>query len=327
LNNHVTRKRIPPRCRIWYRTLLNHGLSAAAILAAVLLFTGDSNSSQRLLNQLWNTGHIVAFALWTYLAALHWRWLSRHSFWFQFLFCVFVGTGLSFAIEIIQQIIGRTFSISDIRKNLIGCSVAFFFAVPARQQLQPAKRRILQGAAVLLILFEVTPLARSAWDDWAIRMHFPTLSNLESAFEIDRWSGGARLAVEKGIQSEGQASLRVELNTEAYSGASLRYFRRDWRGFRLLCFDLFNPEAAPLEVICRVDDAAHAQSGFDFDDRFNRKLLLHPGWNSIEITLEDIRNAPKTRRMDLAHIHNVTIFTAQLTEERTIYIDHVRLTR
>jgi hypothetical protein len=315
-----------PQCHDRYRNFLNHAMSAAAILAAVLLFVGNSgDGSWRSLNHLWNTGHIIAFALWTYFAVVRWPWLSRQSFWYQFSFCLLAGAGISFGIESIQHVIGRTFSFSDIRKNMVGCCTAFIFLIPTRLKVGPLKRRSIQAAMVLVILFELAPLARSVWDDWVIHDRFPTLSDMESAFEIERWSGSATLSVDKGISRQGTASLRVDMNTQKFSGATLQFFRRDWRGFNELSFEIFNPDSEPLELTCRVDDADHAISGFDYQDRFNRRLWIHPGWNAIEIAMNDIRDSPRTRSMDLARIRSVMIFAVQLAHERTIYIDAVRL--
>ena len=62
-----------------------------------------------------------------------------------------------------------------------------------------------------------------------------------------------------------------------------------------------------------------------YHDRFNKRFSLIPGWNTIRIATDDIQQAPKNRRMNMADIQSVRIFTTYLPQPETIYIDYVRL--
>jgi len=75
----------------------------------------------------------------------------------------------------------------------------------------------------------------------------------------------------------------------------------------------------------RINDKEHFSNGQFYSDRFNRQFILSSGWNNIDIAIDDIRNAPKTRVMNLRAIGNLGIFTVNLKHPRLIYIDDVRL--
>jgi hypothetical protein len=105
----------------------------------------------------------------------------------------------------------------------------------------------------------------------------------------------------------------------------LDYFPKDWRDYRYLAFSVFNPSDVPLELVCRIHDEGHYQSGGEYEDRFNRNLLVHQGWNDLEVSLADVMNAPKNRKMDMTRIKNVGIFSVQLPQKRVIYLDYFRL--
>lgn len=313
--------------RTSFRRVFNQGLIALALLLAVLMFVGEGQYSWRTVDELWNAGHIAVFALWCHLSANHWRWLAQRSYRSQLIWSLILSAVFSIVIETIQSHIGRTFDVIDIAKNLIGCLSAYVFFISARRSISRSRLRAMQAGTILLIVVSTVPLVRSAADDWAILTQFPTLSDMENPFEINRWSGSADLSVNRSIKRRGDASLKIAMDTRQYSGAALEYFMRDWREFTSLEFDLYNPDEQPLYLTCRIHDADHAQSGMRFDDRFNRKLRIDCGWNAVTIAIEEIQGAPRNRQMDLAHIQNFMVFAVDLDRPRTIYIDAVRLRR
>jgi hypothetical protein len=52
---------------------------------------------------------------------------------------------------------------------------------------------------------------------------------------------------------------------------------------------------------------------------------LKHGWNDIEVSLEDIKNAPRDRLLNLTDVENVTLFVMVQERERVIYLDFVYL--
>jgi hypothetical protein len=81
-----------------------------------------------------------------------------------------------------------------------------------------------------------------------------------------------------------------------------------------------NDTAVPLSI--RIDDTSHNQQ---YDDRFNRRLMIQPGHNRIAIPLDDIRYAPKNRAMDLRQIVAIYIFAIKPAIEYSVYLDNLEL--
>ncbi len=144
---------------------------------------------------------------------------------------------------------------------------------------------------------------------------------------MDRFTGDAAMRIAAGRSKEGRHSLRVGFTTERYSGISLKYFPHDWQQYKGLGFSAFNPAEQSLAITCRVHDALHKEKGQKYSDRFNRRFVLHTGWNDIEIPMVEISKIPAGREMDLADIRRVGIFATSLPRPREIYIDTIRLLR
>nr|WP_232364805.1 CIA30 family protein [Desulfosalsimonas propionicica] len=82
-----------------------------------------------------------------------------------------------------------------------------------------------------------------------------------------------------------------------------------------------------VKLHLRIEDRKHAQSeNQQYTDRYNSSFDLPPGkWKTIKIPLEEIENAPKTRKMNMEQISSIMFFVARQPEPLTLYIDDIRL--
>jgi hypothetical protein len=80
-------------------------------------------------------------------------------------------------------------------------------------------------------------------------------------------------------------------------------------------------------MTCRIHDRIHVQGGRRFQDRFNRRYTMQPGWNRIHIPLLDVQQAPEGRAMDLNFIMAVGLFATRLDRLRIVFLDDIRLQR
>lgn len=298
-------------------------------ICLVLLFVGGPGYySPRSYQQAWDLGHILFFAILTYLLVNQWQRLSKEPFNRQGIGIFIIALFLGVAIELLQSLIdGRTPSYGDIIRNFIGCLVALAFFIPSRKKVPRTRLRILQFSVVLIAVLQIFPVAKSLIDEAIAREQFPVLSDFETPFEIDRWSSRSRVSINHEIAKHGKSSLKVRLTTAQYSGIALRYFPHDWRGFDSLQFNVYNASSTPLEIVCRVHDSFHYAKGGRYDDRFNKRFTVTQGWNDIKISLEDIAKAPKSREMDLSSIQGFGIRVLRLPQPEVVYIDNVRLVR
>ena len=296
------------------------------IIGSVLLFFGGPDYySSRQFRLAWELGHICLFFFYTYALLKVWKSFARRSFQVQLIVVLLLSLVLGSLIEWSQAAFDRTFSLKDIAMDVMGSLAAVAFLSPTR--IVPSKNflRITQIIICLLVLLLTYPLVIVLVDQVVARMQFPVLSNFETPFEINRWGGSALIAIDENTVREGKASLKVQLTPARYSGTSLNHFPANWHGHDYLHISIFNPSLEPLKITLRINDKEHFSNGQSYSDRFNRQFILSSGWNNIDIAIDDIRNAPKNRAMNLRAIGNMGIFTVNLKIPRLIYIDDVRL--
>lgn len=291
-----------------------------------LLFLGSPDLiHSRSFKHAWDLGHIAAFMAWSLLLIREWPWLSSGSFRKQatiaVLFCLVAGG----SVEVAQGAMGRYPSFDDVGRDIIGCLIALFFMFPKRLSLDQSLRRLLQTATLVLFLIALIPVSRAIIDEWTAWRQFPVLADFETPFELERWSGNAGLSVDETIAFSGRASLRIDLNTDQYSGPALHYFPGNWQGWRCISFSIYNPDREPVRLTCKINDHRHDISGYRYEDRFNRSLIIKSGWNSIQIPMQDVENAPMDRKMDLKHITEFNLFTISLPAPRILYLDNLTL--
>jgi hypothetical protein len=228
-------------------------------------------------------------------------------------------------IELLQNGFHRTPNIGDIFRNLIGAMACIVFLSPSRKSISKHLLLILQLNTVILICLQIYPVIIAFADEYISRRQFPELSGFETPFEIQRWSGGADFLVDKRIKQTGKASMKVIFSTNRYSGVGLKYFPRNWESFSYFQFSIFNPSTEEILITCRIHDNKLAKQGQKYEDKFHQSFSMPKGWQTITISLEDIKHGPKNRKMNLHKILNAHFFVENLPYQRTIYIDDVKL--
>jgi hypothetical protein len=269
-------------------------------------------------------GHVAAFSLWSHLlvrigpvrgASVRRRWIA------VILFCLAAGG----ATEGIQMVTGGDASLGDLLRDIVGGIVTLCWFVPRSGDRPGPSPRAATALPAILLLAAGFPLLVAVTDEAVARRQFPTLSDFETPFESGRWSGNARISADRSYSSRGRTSLRTELDTSPFSGIFLEHFPGDWRGYRFLVMDVLNPSPEGIEVTCRIHDGRHEEGEQRYEDRFNRRFRLPPGWSEIRIDLREVARAPAGRTMELGRIRSVGLFATGLRESRTLFIDFARL--
>jgi hypothetical protein len=302
-------------------------LYVPALLLVVPLLVGNRwPEAPRSFYAAWNQGHILFFALWTALLLRRYPNLVHRPLPAQL--AVVLGFALIFGglAEILQMLGGNgPPSLIDMSRNLLGALTGWTFFSTALTWRPPRYRWSGRVAVAGLIVISLLPLGRALLEEAAARYAFPLLAGFDQPFELDRWSGDARFQIAEPAFDPGNPMLEILFLTDHYSGVALKHFPRDWRGFSHFAFNTYNPEATPLDIVCRINDRRHNRDGYRYRDRFNRRLSLPPGWSQIRLSIDEIATALADRRMDLDDVLQVGIFTVSLTAPRTLYLDDVRL--
>jgi VanZ family protein len=293
-------------------------------IASTMLFFLDMDlGPDHPVRQLYGLAHFAFFAFMARCLA-GFSFFYRKHFWFQFcliMVFVFIAGGL---IELIQPYFGRTASWRDVGFNLLGGCFGLIFFMPSGR-CKPGRRFLLLAKFVVLafaiIMFSAPAMA--LWDMRRASRQFPVLGDFESRLETRRWSRGK---IDKGFARHGRASLQVPLETgKKYPGTSLLNSFGDWTGYSFFAFSVHNPDPEPLFLKVSIRDHKHFRRGGRYKDRFNRSFQIEQGWNDISIPLEDIKNAPFKRTLELDNLTEVVFFTVDLPELRLMHLDYVRL--
>ncbi|MGH9846182.1 MAG: beta-galactosidase, partial [Blastocatellia bacterium] len=151
------------------------------------------------------------------------------------------------------------------------------------------------------------------------------LDDFESAASLARWRG--QVALSSDHAGHGRQSLKAMLFPQDIVSDKLP---KDWRRHDRLLFDIFNPESSPVMVGVRIydelaDDAAAEVRSESF--LADRKLLLIPGMNHVEVGLEGLEVSSASRKLALDRVRRFAISAKGLNHPVTIYIDNLRLVR
>jgi hypothetical protein len=105
-----------------------------------------------------------------------------------------------------------------------------------------------------------------------------------------------------------EIGLRVPLQSRPYAGVTLDEPSPDWRGYRTLAVEVGNNGRSELTLHLRIHDRQHDWTA---TDRYNGELHLAAGERrTFEIPLAEIADAPRGRRLDLAHVAGVALYRA-----------------
>lgn len=295
---------------------LYYYLAIAAVAGIMPLFFIDLGPYRRIFApEVHAFGHLVFFGILAWVG-LQLPPVRRYSYPVRAVIVLVGALLLGSMIEVIQPFFGRSAAIKDVWQNILGASITVALAAPGG-----APRRILVSVVAIVLFLEMHKPVTSLWDRGVARIQFPVLSDFSTMFEHRRWSSGQP---DDSIARVGQRSLRVDLKPARYAGTTLRRSFGDWGKYDTLEFSIYVPDGS-LGITVSIRDHEHFDRGGAYVDRFNRRFLLQPGWNDVTIPVADIRDAPAERQQNLADLAEFAIFTSNLEEEKTFYLDRVQL--
>ena len=150
------------------------------------------------------------------------------------------------------------------------------------------------------------------------------LFDFESDAELDRfnWKCHTLFWLSDEHVTHGTRSLRLELYPSEYPGIAPKLERKDWSGYRALCFDIYNPAKKELQISMRIDDLEDFP---DYKDRYNKSFILQSGLNRMSFPLDSLVTTGGHRSLDLKNIYRVLIFMVNPSQKVVLYVDYMRL--
>jgi len=293
-----------------------------ATLVVLLFVGGPGHYSSRIYRSIWDLGHILLFITFTvYLFEL--AYIRNKGLWQQLLLVFAAVISFAIATELAQAGTSRTPELLDVRRDLVGALIGTVIML-ARRGIRGRIYTFFVSVAVLLLIVELNPLAKILVDEYAILQSDTVLSNLEGMYEDTRWKGNSSYQLSTEHVIEGRQSLKVIFNTDYYSGITLKYMHRDWRGKDKLHVSVYNPDEDVFTANVRINDFPHLKENI-YNDRYNKIIKLTKGWNHLVFSVDDIKNAPAERMNNIHHMQSIGIFVINLNAPKTIYIDNVYL--
>lgn len=294
-------------------------------LSLFLFVDGEVQQKHRLIKDIWDSGHLFLFALIIY-GYFNLGSKVNRSISYKIILTTIVSLVLGSAVEVIQLLLHRDFSKGDIINDLLGGYIGLLaLAVFNKQQTLKFK-----ATALILIIFcfaaGLRNMEKHLLDEWNMRQQFPVLSDFENQLEMSRWEN-ARTVLQRTQEftKTGTSSLKVSFLPGRYPNISLKHFINNWSGYKAIRYSIYNPSNKSHTFQMKVYDNKHISRGRSYNDRFNHKISVAPGWNTFNIPLTDIFNAPKNRSMNMQQMKGFSLFTDHLKQPLTIYIDNIHL--
>ena len=306
-------------------------LSIALGLTAALLLTVQLPGDDYFTRALQNAGHAALFALLTIVAL---PIVSGHPLFElplkspSVLLFVFACLGLGIIVEVAQSFIGRQPSWQDVLLNMAGVGIGLAALTGLQQRLGPGRRLGATAVGTLLLAASFTEPALWWYRQLQRDRQFPVIADFESPWvnRFSRAAYGARVdmvpAPATWSENRSHTARLVLPDGGLWPGLTITEVHPDWRRYQTLSFDIFSEQPQPFYLFLRIDDKHHNHR---HEDRFNRRLHIAPGVNHYTISLEEVRQAPRGRHMDMANMHTMIWFMYRPASERVIFFDNVRL--
>lgn len=274
-------------------------------------------------NAVMDVGHILVFGAialmlrWLLLAVGCPRRLCNPIAWV-------LVTAFGGAIEVAQALVDRHPSWQDLWADALGAAATLLaFSLP-EWPAGPARRAGWAGVVILLAAAAVQPLVVLI-DSYAQRRQWPVLADFEQPLEITRWEfRGVRAARSATHARRGAEALRLQFNPGKYAAATYIWPLPNWSPYGQLEGELWLDGEEPLRLFVKIEDLNHNGR---ISDRFERPMLLQPGWNRLKIPLSEVAQSAGGRRLDLGHISRLQLYTAGIPLYRVVYLDWLELTR
>ena len=278
-----------------------------------------------LLNDIWNAGHLVLFALLSF-SYFYRSTLEQYPLAYRVILTNIAALSLGAAIEYLQLRLGRSFSYADIVNDVIGANLGLLVLALQKPRKKGRERLTLQFGLILMLGLGLRGVELQLWDEWAMRKDFPVLANFETAQQLQRWeftNVAARRSQQFSLSDS--YSLEAQFLNGGYPSISLNQLIGDWSDLQFLHLSVYSVSRQVTSFELEVFDRQYRLNGSHFDDKFNISLAIAPGWNVIKIPLQVIENAPQQRNMDMRFIQSLSLFTHRPVVPVHLYIDSIGL--
>ena len=150
------------------------------------------------------------------------------------------------------------------------------------------------------------------------------LFDFESDKELDsiQWKCHTLVSLSDEHATHGIKSLRMEFYPSDYPRLHPHLDLNDWKKFKKLCFDLYNPLTEDVSISVLIDDHTVYT---EYPDRYNKDFIIKPGLNRLTIPFNTLITSGTHRALDLKKIYKLMIFMSHPAKKYVLYVDWIRL--
>lgn len=290
---------------------LKRPLSIAAILVVVTIALHaaplgalDFYADDHVLDML----HVAGFATLTLMALFQLRKglpvAFRSGAW-PYALTAFVMMAVAVVAEGSQALTSRDAGFYDLLRDCSGIAGALLFGAGLRAT---SLRRGMYfcGAAASIVAGLAQPVA-GLTVKLMVLQRLPVIADFEHDSQLSLFRPlGAILDTVPAPPGFSQGRvMRVRARTaRRFVGVSIDEPVGNWTGFEVLSFRIATNGGEASELFLRIHD-----DDFKGDprDRFVRRIPITPEPTTVRISLDDVRNSPATRQMDLSDIERVRL--------------------
>ncbi len=307
-------------CRNLNRNFLFSFVAGLIVLSLLLMPFSATNLWW---TEVFNSGHVLLFLL---ISFVLYFWLSA-SFCFSsaaiiYLVVLVTGLLLGVAIEALQGLLQREASVDDLYRDFFGIVSGLGLVSLTRQKI--LRNKILIGLFSLGFLFlGSASLFQISWHYIQRAQAFPVILEFNEA-----WSNSFvrfnKTVMEPSSDIAGYNNhlFRIRFVAARFPGVSVFEPVPDWSVYRKLRFKVASGHNENMNLFLRIHDINHDQS---YQDRFNQKLIIHPGLNEIVIPLAQIEKGPLKRDLDLTNIAGLILYMSKVEKSQLLEISNIYL--
>jgi len=149
--------------------------------------------------------------------------------------------------------------------------------------------------------------------------YFERQNDLYNLFVL---SGESKIERTNKERTQGEYSVEVVFGT-TWEELAMVYFPKDWRRYRYLKLDIYNPQENLLHLEFRMGDCFDARTFNLGSQKFKKEIELTKGWNKLEFSIGEI--GEKINMDSFYKSVHLSFFLEQAKQE--VFIDNVRLVR
>jgi hypothetical protein len=233
---------------------------------------------------------------------------------------------LAMISELAQVPTARDASLRDFASDILG-GIGFMCIAMG---LSPGFHALREGRSYLVLIgmaslaFPLAPLVAASASYVERAQSLPSLIRFDSRLSELRFKMRSAELIRMKEPTSGDVSAVILLGDGQWPGISLTDIWPDWEAYEALIIEIENPEVTNLPISIRIHDRGH-RNNQTYNDRFNRRFDLVPGRQTFQIDLGEIRDAPVGRKMNMAEIDGLVLFTTRKQAGRRFVLHELRL--